>query len=105
MKFKNLQVEEKENIYDTLKWLEHGPRKYATKYDGYLINGCRFHVKRIENVRATQNSGVCIDAHTLMRSSAKDKNPIHQTTMYYGVIQEIMLLDSYLVKYPLFKCN
>ena len=60
--FKNLQVERKENIYDTLKWLAHVSRKYATKYDGYLINGCIFHVKSIENVRATQNSGMCIDA-------------------------------------------
>ena len=85
--------------------MARGPRKYATKYDGYLINGCIFHVKSIENFRATQNSGVCIDAQTLMRSSAKDKNPIHQMTTYYGVIQEIMLLDYYLVQYPLFKCD
>ena len=90
-------MEGKENIFDTLKWLACGPRKYATKYDDYSINGCIFHVKRIENVRATQNSGVCIDAKTLMRSSAKDKNPIHQTTTYYGVTQEIMLLENYLV--------
>ena len=98
-------MEGKENISETLKWLEHGPKTYATKYHGYLINGCRFHVKILENVRATQNSGVCTDAQTLLRSSAKDKNPIHQTTTYYGVIQEIMLLDYYLVQYPLFKCD
>ena len=79
-------MEGKENIFDTLKWLECGPRTYATKYDCYLINGCRFHVKGIENVKAIQNSCVCIDAQTLMRSSAKDKNLIHQTTTYYGVI-------------------
>ena len=85
--------------------MARGRRKYATKYGGYLINGCRFHVKRIKNVRATKNSGVCIDAQTLMRSSAKDKNPIHQKTTYYGVIQEIMLLDNYLVQYPLLKCD
>ena len=65
----------------------------------------RFHVKSIENSRATQNSDVCIDAQTLMRSSAKDKNLIHRTTTYYGVIQEIMLLDYYLVQYALFKCD
>ena len=53
-----------------------GPIKYATKYDGYLINMFIFHIKRVENVRCTQNSGVCIDGQTLMRSSAKDKNPI-----------------------------
>ena len=80
-------MEGKENIYDTLKWLARGLRKYATKYDVYLINGCIFYVKSIENFRATQNSGVCIDAQTLMRSSAKDKNPMHQMTTYYGVIQ------------------
>ena len=89
-------MEGKYNISDTLKWLARGPRTYATNYDVYLINGCIFHVKIIENVRATENSGVCIDAHTSMRSSAKDKNSIHQTTTYYGVIQEIILLDYYL---------
>ena len=73
MTFKNLQVEGKENISDTLKWLARVPRTYATKYDGYLINGCIFHVKIIKNVMDTQNSGVCIYSQTLMRSSAKDK--------------------------------
>jgi len=85
--------------------LAHGPRKHATKYGGYLINVRRFHIKTLENVRATQNSGVCIDAQTLMRSSAKDKNPICQTTIYYGVIQEIIILDYYFVQYPLLKCD
>ena len=47
--------------------------------------------------REAQNSGVCIYAQTLMRSIAKDKIPIHQNTTYYGVIQEIMLSDNYLV--------
>jgi hypothetical protein len=101
--FNNFQVKGKENIYDTLKWLAHDPRKYVTKYEGDLINGCIFLIKSIENLRATQNSGVSIDAQTLMRSSAKDKNPISQTTTYYGVIQEIIILDYYCVKYPLFK--
>ena len=55
--------------------------------------GVYFMLKSGENVRANQNSGVCIDAQTLMRSSAKDKNPIPQMTTYYGVIQEIILLD------------
>ena len=98
-------MEGKENISDTFQWLACGPRTYATKYDVYLINGCRFHVKSIENVKTTQNSGMCINAQTLMRSITKDKNPIHQMTTYYEVIQEIMLLDYYLVQYPLFKCE
>lgn len=96
-------MEGKEIISHNLKFLARGSRKYATKYEGYLINGCRFHIKSIENARATQNSGVCIDAQTLMRSSAKEKNPICQTTTYFGVIQEIIILDYYCVQYPLFK--
>ena len=66
MTFNNLQVEGKENIPDTLKWLACGLGKYATKYDNYLIDGCIFHIKSIENVKFTQNSGVWIDAQTLM---------------------------------------
>ena len=46
-------MEGKENIYDRIKWLACGPRTYEAKNDGYLINGCRFHVKSIENVRDT----------------------------------------------------
>jgi hypothetical protein len=71
---------------------------------GCSFLGCRFHIKRIENPRTTQNSGGSIDSQTLMRSSEKDKNPICQTTTYYGVIQEIIILDYYCVKYLLFKC-
>jgi hypothetical protein len=40
-------------MYDTLKWLARGLKKYATMYEGYLINGCIFHIKIMENVRAT----------------------------------------------------
>ena len=82
-----------------------GTIKYAITYDDYLINGCIFHIKSIENVRSTQNSGACIDAQTLMRSSEKDKNPICQTTTYFVVIQEIIILDYYCVQCPLFKCD
>ena len=70
-----------------------------------LNQWCRFHIKIIENVRATQNSGMCIDAQTLIRSSAKDKNPIHQMTTCFGVVQEIIILDYYCMEYPLFKCE
>lgn len=94
-------MEGKENIYDTLKWLSCGPKKYATKCDDYLINGCRFHIKSIENVRSTQNSGVCIESQKLMRSGAKDKKLVCQTKTLFGVIQEIIILDYYCVHYRL----
>jgi hypothetical protein len=75
------------------------------KHEGYLINGCIFHIKIIENLRTTQNSGLYIDSQKLLRSSEKHKNPICQTITYYGVIQEIIILDYYCVKYLLFKCD
>ena len=91
-------------ISDTLKWLACGPRKYGTMYDEYLINGCRFHIKIIENVRSTQNSGVCIDAQTLMRSSAKDKNIVCHDNIFWSDSKKI-ILDYYCVQYPLLKCD
>lgn len=53
MTFHNLHVEGKTNISDNLEWLAQGPRKYATKHEGYQINGCRFHIKSSKNIRAT----------------------------------------------------
>lgn len=93
------------NVSDTLKWLARGPRKFVNKYKGYLTNGYRFHTKSMENERTTQNSGVCMEAQTMMRSSSKDANPILQTTTFYGVVEEIITLDYFCMEYTLFKCN
>ena len=57
-------------VLDTLKWLAVGPRKHATSYLGYIINGHRFHTSDVQ--RSTQNSGVSIEAETIYRSSKKD---------------------------------
>ena len=50
----------------------------------------------MENERTTQNSGMCMEAQTMMRSSSKDANPILQTTTFYGVVEEIITLDYFL---------
>ena len=64
--------------------MECDPRKHATMYDGYLINGFIFHIKIIENVRSTQNSGVCIDEHTLMRSMQKKKSYMSNNNKFWS---------------------
>ena len=72
-------------------------------YTGYIINGQRFQIKSVE--KSTQNSGVSVDAATLCRSSAKDKSQVMDVVAYYGVLQEIILLDYYAYQLPIFKCD
>ena len=45
-------------------------------YNGYIINGFRFHTKDHENGLCYQNCGVSLVAKTMLVSSSKDKNPI-----------------------------
>lgn len=92
-------------VSDTIKWLACGPRKFMNKYKGFLVNGYILHTKSIENERTTQNSGMCMEAQTMMSSSSRDANPILQKKTFYGVVEEIITLDYFCMEYTLFKCN
>ncbi|KAA0066535.1 uncharacterized protein E6C27_scaffold25G00950 [Cucumis melo var. makuwa] len=92
-----------EGYSELLKWLANGPRKNTMSYTGYIINGKRFHTKSVE--KSTQDNGVAVDATTLCRSSAKDKSQLMDVVAYYGVLQEIILLDYYVYHLPIFKCG
>ena len=41
----------------------------------------------------------------MCRSSARDMNQVADIVLYYGVIQEIILLDYHMFQVPLFKCK
>ncbi|KAL5540395.1 hypothetical protein UlMin_042418 [Ulmus minor] len=100
------EVEEyKDNISSNMRWISHGPQHQVIKYQGYMINGVRFHTKRHDDEHCYQNSGVSVVANTMLISSAKDKNPIIVDMWYYGVIEEIWLLDYNALKIPVFKCD
>lgn len=74
-----------------IKLLAAGPYKWVRQYTGYVINGLRFHTKKRENKRKTQNSGVF--------SSSGDM-------LFYGVVQDIIELRySNDLKFVLFKCD
>ena len=76
------------------------------RYDGYVINGFRFHTKDLERKRKCQNSGVVVVATTQSYASAKDLNPVSADVTYFGVLQEIIQLDYWLDKtITLFKCD
>ncbi|XP_062114223.1 uncharacterized protein LOC133825274 [Humulus lupulus] len=93
------------NLAVTEQYLElaHGPRKAIISYKGYVINGQRFHTK--DAGRTTQNSGVYMEATTMCRSSAKDDAQLADVVGYYGLINQIILLDYYSFHIPLFRCN
>lgn len=90
-------------ISSRLYWLSLGPRKHIMSYSGYIINGQRFHTR--EHDRSTQNSGISFDAETVLQSSAKDTNPVVHEVSYYGYTDDIILLDYYQFKVPVFKCT
>ncbi|XP_052291954.1 uncharacterized protein LOC127900771 [Citrus sinensis] len=97
--------ESRNNISEALRWIAHGPRPEVIKYQGYEINGYRFHTKERDDLRVVQNSGVYLEANTFQISSAKDKNPVVANMSFYGVIQEIWELDYNKFKIPVFKCD
>lgn len=92
-----------DNSSDRIQWLSHGPRKHVISYMGYIINGYRFHTIDVE--RSTQDSGVSIEADTVCQSSANDNSHTVGKVSYYGVIRDIVLLDYYSFKVPIFRCD
>ena len=78
---------------------------YVSKYNGYTINGCRYHTKERDDLRTTQNSGVSVVASTMQIASAKDKNPIFGELCFYGIITEIWDLDYTKFRIPVLKCD
>ena len=71
------------------------------QYDAYNINGYTFRTK-CRDGRINQNSGVSVEAMDLHIS--KEVATTRQT-FYYGVLQEIWVLDYRFRQIPLFKCD
>ena len=74
--------------------------KGVTSYEGYVINGFRFHTRRRQRNRKTQNSGVVVEGGT--ENGKKD---------FYGVLKEVIMLEYDALKnrtspkVVLFKCR
>lgn len=91
------------NILNRLKLLAVGPTAHVTRHSIFVINGNWFCTR--DNEKGTQGSGVYIEVETVCISSSKDNTPITRKITYYGVIKDIYLIDFYLFKVPLFKCD
>lgn len=85
--------------------LAKGPQRAAKKFNGYVVNGFRFHTKQRDAKCTTQNSGVILIALTTSFASSKDQNPTVGEVTYYGAIEEIIEVDYWGdFSVVLFKC-
>ncbi|GJW67552.1 putative reverse transcriptase domain-containing protein [Tanacetum coccineum] len=90
---------DKESVLETVRWISYGPRVTVVKYDAYNINGYTFRTKYHDG-KVYQNSGVSVEAIDLHIS--KEVATTRQA-YYYGVLQEIWVLDYHFRQIPLFK--
>lgn len=94
------------NITDQLRWLARGPTDTARKYNGYIVNGFRFHTKARERYLKTQNSGVVVTTKMTSYASVRDAQLIKGEVNYYGALTDIIQLNySGRFKMVLFKCD
>ncbi|GJX14287.1 putative transposon, En/Spm-like protein [Tanacetum coccineum] len=92
---------DKESVSETVRWISYGPRTTVVKYDAYNINGYTFRTK-CHDGKVYQNSGVSVEVIDLHIS--KEVATTRQA-YYYGVLQEIRVLDYCFSQIPLFKCG
>nr|GEV55993.1 hypothetical protein [Tanacetum cinerariifolium] len=91
----------KDSVSKTVRWISYRPRATIVKYEAYNINGYTFHMKCNDGI-VYQNSGVSVEAVDLHIS--KEVSTIRKS-FYYGVLQEIWVLDYHFRQIPLFRCD
>ncbi|XP_056688199.1 uncharacterized protein [Spinacia oleracea] len=79
---KKLWKEEDPRVIEELLCLARGPMKKVVPFDGYVINGFRFHTRKRQRNRKTQNSGVVVKGDE--ESGQKD---------FYGILEEVVVLE------------
>ncbi|XP_026410924.1 uncharacterized protein LOC113306169 [Papaver somniferum] len=92
------QLHKKGQVSDELYSLSQGPAKECLSYNGYIINGFRFHTREWESRRKSQNSGLCVPRED--EGVAEDEND------FYGVVNNI-IEARYVgqLRVLLFKCD
>ncbi|GJY55683.1 putative transposon, En/Spm-like protein [Tanacetum coccineum] len=91
----------KDRVSETVRWISYGPQATIVKYKAYNINGYTFRMKSNDGI-VYQNSGVSVEAVDLHISKEVATT---RKAFYYGVLQEIWVLDYRFRQIPLFKCD
>ncbi|KAK4713455.1 hypothetical protein R3W88_019362 [Solanum pinnatisectum] len=82
---------------ENLLSLSHGPTKYSTHSNGYIVNGYRFHVEDHDQILRTQICGVVV-----VGESDKDGENVD----YYGILTDVIELQFSSDKRVIFfRCN
>nr|GEW96166.1 helitron helicase-like domain-containing protein [Tanacetum cinerariifolium] len=89
----------KDSVSETVRWISYGPRATIVKCEAYNINGYTFRTKSNDGI-VYQNNGVSVEAVDLHISN---EVATIRTTFYYGVLEEIWVLDYRFRQIPLFK--
>lgn len=98
-------IDHNHNVSDKLRWIADGPCLEVPTFSGYKINEVNFSAKDLDDVRTVQCSGVSLLANVMLVSSTKDKNPVNDDTIFYGVIKDIWELDYHNFRVPIFNCD
>jgi hypothetical protein len=86
--------------------LSMGPNRTVREYKQIVINGYRFNTHSRAVNMATQNSGVMLSATTGCYASSRDSQPRTENLNYYGVVENIVILDYYSKgRVALMKCD
>ncbi|XP_060206292.1 uncharacterized protein LOC132633965 [Lycium barbarum] len=83
-------------IMEDLLALSRGPTPYVLRYNGYIVNGYRFHVEDYDKHLRTQNCGVVVVGET-------DEH--RENIDYYGVLTDVLELQFTGRRVILFECN
>src|SRR4051812_19990324 len=87
----NKKTSNDDSASEIIKWLSYMPKLNVMTWTTYDISNF-FHTKVKDDRSTMQNSKVMVGAKSMYFSSLKDKNPILATSVFYGVIDEILEL-------------
>ncbi|TYJ99719.1 transposase [Cucumis melo var. makuwa] len=79
------------SITPSLRWIAHRPSLGVATYSGYIINGYYYHIKRRDDIRRVQNSGVSITA-TMMQCDWVDNRSGVKVDEFGFTIMDIKLV-------------
>lgn len=80
-------------IMQDLMLLAQGPNVVGSQYQRSLVNGYRFHTKKLEKNKGNSKQWGFINTTTSSFSSIKDKNPVCGELACYGVLKDIIELN------------
>ena len=88
-------MNDEEEIGELIYKLARCPQDNVRTYQAYDINGYTFYIEAQDRRSVYQNSGVILNAYENLSSSERTK--------FYGVIEEIWVLDYTTTEVPMFR--